>query len=196
MPPPAYTSRRRLLLQIVMVLIFAATMAMAAAVRHQRQGTSGVTLDKPMPLGDLRVMVPSTWTSSDKLDIFPFVRSVQSAEPIDASGRRAVRVLRVTLQKSDPGVSAEQFLRGAKRLSDGAAKPITVAGQPGVQLSERVLTGTGTEGASAVHLYACAILSNDRAVIVDLLVVGRDPDSREQALLRDVAASIRPASQK
>lgn len=190
MPPPAYTSRRRLLLQLVLILILAGTLGLAAGVRHQRQNGPPVPLDHNMSLGsDLKVLVPSTWTSSGKLDIFPFVWWVQSAEPVSPKAGRVPRALRFSLRKSVPGVSAERFVRDQEQVSGGTPQPITVAGQPGVLLIDS--QPTGHEGISAVHLYACTILSNDRAVMVELQLIGRDPTGRDHKLLRDAAAGIR-----
>lgn len=190
MPPPAYTKYRRLLLQVVMVLVFAGTLGLAAGVRYQRQNAPNVPLDRAMPLGDFRVMVPSAWVSSDTLEIFPLARVVESTEPVDPNVKRVPRVLRVTLYKADPGVTAEQFLRGKKGLTGGSPEPVTVAGQPGVLLTHR--EPTGYENVWAVHLYAAALVGTDRVVVADLQVIAREPSGRDEKLLRDVAANIGP----
>jgi hypothetical protein len=185
---------RRILMQSLLVLVFAAAVGLAALVTHHVRMSMRVELDGGKTIGRLIVKLPAKWVTSpvvvEKGD------GIESEEPPGelTSGRR----LKIMRQRTDGLISPlEHLVRSGqikadvlKALADGhegfSLTNLPVAGWPGQMLT---MTASPHAGVLNKDVVACAILPGSQAVVVQLEGVG-PLDASDKELVRQISENV------
>ncbi|HYE21680.1 MAG TPA: hypothetical protein VEA69_24755 [Tepidisphaeraceae bacterium] len=209
MPRPAIhlsPVARRVLMQGLLVLVFAGALGLAWVVARHVNGAHRVDLGDVQAHGRLTVRLPARWAvgpdkpvAADPSAPAAKVDAVEVEEPVDPGGGAPVggRRLRVLRQRAGDLVSPVEHLLRSGRLRpdvvraigegrDGYAREsLPVAGWPG-----QLVAFTTTPRPGAVHkdVIACAVLRGGHAVVVHLEGVGAIVES-DRAIVRQVAAA-------
>jgi hypothetical protein len=203
MPRPyTYTRSRRLLMQAVLIAVLGGTLGLAAWVRHGRVGASGVALVIPVGLPRDAPAITGAlpdWNPVSGMKPFPFPHwYVQAEEPIDPQSGPLARTLTISLEPSLTGAKAARHLI-ARHAVDASApfQPLKFAGTRGVIVQPATSSSSENYKDQKVwHAYACAILTDGTAVTVHLELPNGPPDEKNQALLKQVAQSLRMVSDR
>jgi hypothetical protein len=186
---PALPPRRRLILQVVLILILCGTLGLAAWVRHARVGPSGIPLTVIRNVGVLKMRLPAWELDSREGTVLV---ATEAQQPGSATPGRVLEILQGEV---DPKISPQQFVAKLFRVKlEGPTQPIRILGIPGVLFTLPMLP-TGREGdPPESDVIASAVLPTGLAVIVHLRVRGREPDEHDIALVRQVAMSLQLAN--
>jgi hypothetical protein len=133
-----YPTSRRILMQVVLCLIFCASVGLAALVTHQRRGIANTRLAAMKYVGPIGVRLPKGWVIERQNQGSVLL---VAAEP--ASANRKSRQITIRRYAVDPTLAPEEFLQdsgllqGAERLNPAAnvVEPITIANNTGVMLA-------------------------------------------------------------
>ena len=211
MPKPSdYTPTRRYLMQAVMTLVLAATIALAAAVSSRARRVNRVELaPEAITARGITVRLPQQWrrTAGDPKDVGLVAEAVEAlpagdddddseADPADAAARTvSVRVERLPTPQSPLAHLLTKFdevpiagPRGRRRTPEEWLVPIPMAGYSGVMMTaERGARRRG--GAIRKDVVAVVVLPSQRAVTVHLEGVG-EADANDHAVVKAIAAAI------
>jgi len=187
---------RRILMQSLLVVVFAAAMGLAALVTRHVRRSMRVELGEARTFGRLVVKLPLKWSSSptpaDKGD------GIEVEEPVDETQVAAGRRLRVMRQKSDGLVSPLEHLSRSGQVSadtlralaegrDGfSISDVPVAGWPG-----QMLTTLSSPRAGVIHkdVLACAMLPGSQVVVIELQGLG-PLDASDTELVRQMGENV------
>ena len=190
--PLTYTTKRRLLMQAVMIAILGGTLGLAAWVRHARVGESGVPLKLSYDLPLVSGRLPG-WEATEGIRTRPLPEIfVQAIEASDPAGKTLGRAISVTQEPALSGTNPRDHLAARYGVPSTANfQPIKFAGRKGLIVqAPKAMESTLYKG-TVWHAYACIILTPGTAITVHLELPNAAPDSRDMALLRQVAQSIR-----
>src|SRR5688500_12803671 len=124
-----YSRLRRVVMQVTMFVVFAATLGLAAMVGNSRDRAASVALsDTAHDAGPLTIQLPRSWSVHEERS------GTQAVEPprAGAPGQRRVVLYEA---KSSAGGSSEQLLSNYLERHEGRvgrAKSIEMLGAPGV----------------------------------------------------------------
>lgn len=190
---------RQILMQSLLVLVFAAALGLAALVTRHVRMSMRVELDGGKTYGRLIVKLPAKWVTSpvtvEKGD------GIEAEEPPGelAPGRR----LRIMRQRSDGLVSPlEHLIRSGqiraevlKALAEGregySLADLPVAGWPGQMLT---MTSSPRPGVLHKDVLACAMLPGSQSVVVQLEGMG-PLDASDKELVRQMSENVSLAMQ-
>jgi hypothetical protein len=203
MPKPAdYTPTRRYIMQAVMTLVLAATIALAAAVSSRARRTNRVELSADaVTARDVTVRLPQGWRAqpADAKDPGLVVEAVEEFsdedDDVDADAARTVtvRVEHLPAPRSPLNhllTNYELPLRGPRRgrARDEWLTPIPMAGYTGMMMTaERGSRRRG--GTIRKDVVAAVVLPSQRAVTVRLEGVG-EADAHDRAVVKGIAGAI------
>jgi hypothetical protein len=186
----AYTNRRRMVMQIVIWLVFAASCVLAGGVAHWKIARMQVELGPSQRIDDVELRLPLGWKTEVARDRDAV--SISCLEHLHGGGTG--RHLVVARQHLDSETSATDMLAaivgsaGVLESDDeSAVQTIRVDGADGalVQFVAPVRSRGKVVGQQP-RTAACAVLPGGIAVIIE--AGGDDPGAA--VLVRDVAASI------
>jgi hypothetical protein len=193
--PLAYSRRRRLVLQTVMVLVLAGTMGIAAIVRQVKIGPSGVPLTRLIPVYPVRMRLPD-WELTE-LKGLPSNQDGLKAVERNAAGQATGRVLEYRQEQQAQVTKADAYLISTFKLPPGTqTDTIKMVGTRGAfarvdaPRNPPPATRPSDDDASESQVLACAVLQGKFAFTVRLTVSGRPLDDRDVALLQQVAKTI------
>jgi hypothetical protein len=190
-----YGRLRAIALQVVMWLIFGASLGLAAYIDHRKSGQLDVRLGEPRTLGRLTVRLPHGWEVEE--DAGPPQALV--AKDFDRQGRHR-RTLRITQeQQTGRTRGAEYYLENTINLPDVEqipnTEPFAFPGENDGALvtfiidNPRALRRLHPEIPDA-GMYACAVMPDGLTLTVQLTGEGTyGPSSRQ--LIRLVADNIK-----
>ncbi len=186
---------RRLVMQGVLVLVFAGAVGLAALVTRHVTQSMRVELGPQQIIGRLMVRLPAKWgsipTAAERGD------AVEAEEP-PGEGDRPGRRLRVLRQRADGLISPLEHLQRSGRikaevlrgLADGregfARQNLQVAGWPRQMVSYITSPRPGVVHKDVV---ACAVTRAGQAVIVQLEGVG-PVDESDRQVVRQMAENV------
>jgi hypothetical protein len=193
-----YPTSRRILMQLVLWIIFGASVGLAALVTHDRQTRNGNRLADVRYVGRIGVKLPTGWILQRE-NQGNVLLVASEPDTADQKGRQ----ITIRRHKVDPTVSPEQFLEssglltGTLRLvsTDPAAniaEPITIANQPGVMLSVKKPLGSPSAPDSdyETELFAVSVRPSGLGISLELDCPGdSDPEADRQTLI-DIAQSM------
>ena len=206
MPKPSdYTPTRRYIMQAVMALILAATIALAAAVSSRARRANRVELsnDAPVTARQVTVRLPQGWRAqpTDAKDPGLVVEAVEHLEADDeeedADGGTArtvtVRVEHLSTPQSPLQCLLSNFghlisSRRPQRTEDWFA-PIAIAGHPGMMMTAEQGSRRRGGGTTRKDVVAAAVLPSLRAVTIHLQGVG-EADANDHAVVQAIAAAL------
>ena len=193
-----YGRWRGVALQVVMWLIFGASLGLAAYIDHRRSGTLDVALLEPRTFGRISVRLPKGW------DIEGEAGPPQAlAATHDGRRRNERRTVRITQEQQTPRRWGPEYyldvLINPQGVFPTEAEPFPFLGQDDAvlvplrfSLRGRVPDGVDLPGVPKPGLYACAVLPDGLTVTVQVVGEGAyGPSSRK--LLRTVADNVRLA---
>lgn len=190
---------RQILMQSLLVLVFAAALGLAALVTHHVRMSMRMELDSGKTYGRLIVKLPAHWVTSpvvvEKGD------GIEAEEPPTeiAPGRR----LRVMRQRSDGLISPLEHLIRSSQIKPDVLKALaeahegyslfnlTVAGWPGQMIT---ITSSPRPGVLHKDVFACAILPGSQSVVVQLEGMG-PLDASDKELVRQMSENVSLAMQ-
>ena len=190
---------RQILMQSLLVLVFAAAIGLAALVTRHVRMSMRVELDAGRTVGRLLVKLPAKWVTSPI--IMEKGDGIEAEEPPGelAPGRR----LRVMRQRSDGLISPLEHLLRSGQIKPDVLKALaesregysltnlTVASWPG-----QILTMTASPRPGVLHkdVLACAILPASQVVVIQL--EGNGPlDASDKELVRQLSENVSLAMQ-
>lgn len=182
-----YTSRRRLMMQIVVWVVFAASIALAAGVVQWKDARTRVQLAPPQTLGGLEIRLPQGWAM--KVRSLPGSHIIRCDEqvPDGASGRTLI-VLRQSLRSEiDPLEFLMTNVLSDENADAGDAEWIDVDGQKGVVLQYLQQIRVGRAIHSELQTAACVMLQGGNMVVIQYAGHG-DPNGKQ--LIRQIAQSL------
>jgi hypothetical protein len=191
---------RQILMQGLLVLVFAAAVGLAALVTRHVRMSMRVELGEQRTIGRLVVRLPAKWLSSPA--VVEKGDGVEAEEP--PSEVQAGRRLRVIRQKSDGLVSPlEHLVRSGqikadviKALAEGregfSLSNLSIGGWPG-----QMLTTWASPRAGVVHkdVVACAMLPSSQALVIQLQGLG-PLDASDKELVRQMSENVSLAMQE
>jgi hypothetical protein len=185
---------RQIVMQGVLVLVFAGAVGLAALVTRHVRMSMRVELGEARTFGRLVAKLPAKWLSSPA--------TVEKGDAIEAeeppTELQAGRRLRLMRQKSDGLVSPlEHLLRSGlikpealKALSEGregySLTNVTVGGWPGQMLT---MTDSPRPGVLHKDVVACATLPSSQALVVELEGLG-PLDASDRELVRQMSENV------
>ena len=188
---------RRLVMQAVLWLILAATVALAVLVTYQKRRGLRLPLDGPRSYGLLRVSAPRHWTvsGSESGDSF------KAVEPQSEGGRRLTIARMPTAGWVAPlehlllnrTLSEEDLAPGIGRGQPPRIEPLQVAGWPGTLVTQTINLDSH-RGQVAKELIACAVLPDNHAVVIELIGPGAG-DAADDQLVRQMAENVAVVNQ-
>lgn len=192
-----YGRLRGVALQVVMWLIFGASLGLAAYIDHRKSAQLDVTLGEPRTVGRLVVRLPKGWEVEEPAG----TPQALIAKDFDRQGRER-RLLKITQEvQTGRKRGAQYYLESVANLPDeeGLAPPVETfvfLGQDdGVLMPFRINTRSLRKYIPDANLpdaglYACAVLPDGFTVTVQITGDGAyGPSNR--GLLRRVADSLK-----
>lgn len=191
MPNPyVYTARRRVIMQVVMIAIFAATMGLAAVVRSSRVSVPPIVFDPPTSIGLFDVAIPKEWTTRR------LWRSSMPPVPVLLALDDAGHKLKVAQHYLGYDITREAFLETFhdRKLDDGISGDLTIAGKEGLALTVG-LEHKGEGGSSnTTHQFGILVIDKRLVLSVELESAGKYPTAVDRQLFREIVKSIRMKS--
>jgi hypothetical protein len=193
-----YGRLRAVALQVVMWLIFGASLGLAAYIDHRRSGSLDVELAEPRAVGRLVVRLPNGWELKEEGG----PPQALVAEELDRQGRLR-RTLKITQEQQTGRVRGPEYYLesvvnplGIEEIAP-EVEPFRFLGQDDAVLMAMKIGNTRAlrrqmPAIPEAGVYACAVLPDGLTVTVQVMGDGAfGPSSRQ--LLRLVADSIKPA---
>ena len=194
-------------MQVVVWLLFGATLGLAGFVSHRRTGPMGIRLAEPVGFGDLTVRLPKGWVRGQPEESKAGEQAggrlramvVKERDEEGRQGGRQRRELWVT-QERQPASEKDPayYLETTFNLSDARQESFPFLGTPGVivtwrgiphsllvELDEGIVEKLPDPG-----LYACAVLPNGLTVTVQVRGAGAYGPTSQQ-LVRLVADNLK-----
>jgi hypothetical protein len=203
-PKPADdTPTRRYIMQAVMTLIFAATIALAAAVSSRQRRANRVELSADaVTARDVTVRLPQGWRAqpADAKDPGLVVKAIEEFDAddddadADAARTVTVRVEHLPAPRSPLNhllANVEAPLRGPRggRTIEEWLTPIPMAGYSGVMATSERGSRRRRGGTVRKDVVAAVVLPSLRAVTVHLEGVG-EADAHDRAVVKGIAGAI------
>jgi hypothetical protein len=191
---------RQILMQGLLVLVFAAAVGLAALVTQHVRMSMRVELGEMRTVGRLVVRLPAKWLSSPA--VVEKGDGVEAEEP--PSEVQAGRRLRVVRQRSDGLISPlEHLVRSGqikaeviKALAEGregfSISNLPIGGWPG-----QMVTTAVSPRAGVIHkdVLACAMLPGSQALVIGLQGLG-PLDASDRELVRQISENVSLATQE
>lgn len=186
-----YTTRKRVMMQVVVWLVFVASVAVAAGVVQWKTGESRVDLGPAVTLVGMKLRLPHGWlVESGTRQGVPFVFCAEQVKGNGIGRRLIIHHERAALDADPLEVLASATLSGdgADQADQDDVETFSVDGARGVVLPYTHAMQTRRGVVKSERVAACIVLPGGNAVVVQYL----DGDTGfGRHLVRQIAESVR-----